>query len=356
MATSRFHRAPIGFLMLVALAAFGLQWMPARGAAVQTMPVVLHTPPARSGLMATMAGGRLYVAGGVSTDDRDDRRFHCVHPETGRWSELPELPRGRSLGAMATVGEKLYLAGGVGSGAADHVDVFDLRAQQWLEPILHPGMASRLAAVASGDRLYLIGGMEPNATSNETMFSGRVEAFDVKSGRWEALAAPLEGRHGHAAAVADGWIYISGGYVGGESSRSVERYSIAENRWESVAPLEHDHTFHGMARLGEQLHVFGSRNDKMLTEIRALNAPVEAPWQAGPPLPSPRNRFGTAVGEGAVYLVDGENDHGEPSPGIWVLTGPPARWESLLARTNALPAGGTTTGPHSDDRPDESRR
>ena len=63
-----------------------------------------------------------------------------------------------------------------------------------------------------------------------------VERYDLAANAWEAVAPMVEARNSHAVAELDGKLYAVGGFNNGALS-SVERYDPAANTWEAAAPL-----------------------------------------------------------------------------------------------------------------------
>jgi N-acetylneuraminic acid mutarotase len=162
---------------------------------------------------------KIYVVGGIV----GGHGAHAVctawldefDPETGAWKELPDAPHVRDHFPAAVVGDKLYALGGRSSGGAGNffaqvvtdVDVFDLAAGTWstLPAKLPTGRAAPAAAVL-GNEILVMGGesAQPKAHAD-------VEALDVTTGTWRALAPMRQGRHGTQAIVKDGKVYIAAG-------------------------------------------------------------------------------------------------------------------------------------------------
>jgi hypothetical protein len=69
----------------------------------------LHEP--RAGLAAAVHAGRIYAAGGAGLVDPHDN-FEEYDPEIGRWLDRAALPVGLERFAMASLGGRIYVAGG----------------------------------------------------------------------------------------------------------------------------------------------------------------------------------------------------------------------------------------------------
>ena len=86
-------------------------------------------------------------------------------------------------------------------------------------------------------KLYAMGGQDVDddyATSNS------VERYDLATNAWEDVAPMARVREDLGVAVLDGKLYAVGGYSdneGGDILSSVERYDPALDAWEAVAPM-----------------------------------------------------------------------------------------------------------------------
>ena len=74
--------------------------------------------------------------------------------------------------------------------------------------------------------------------------SNLVERYDLATNAWEAVAPMAEARLSAAAAVLEGKLYAVGG---ADHVLSVERYDPALDAWESVASMSTARDFHGVA-------------------------------------------------------------------------------------------------------------
>lgn len=167
------------------------------------------------------------------------RRFD---PETGEWSKLPDLPRGRSSHDAWIVGDRIYVAGGwemrgpgQSSRWAGTVEVLDLSAEKpaW-RSIPQPFFRRALAVAVLDGELYCLGGLDK---AGET--SLEVDVLDLGTEEWRKGPSlpdgPLKG-FGIAAGVERGRLHVAGfsGVV----------HVLAENgEWEEKGKLEHGRMF-----------------------------------------------------------------------------------------------------------------
>ena len=65
-----------------------------------------------------------------------------------------------------------------------------------------------------------------------------MERYDLATNTWEAVAPLVTPRKAHQIAVLDGKLYAVGGYNDADGFlSSVERYDLGTNAWEAVAPM-----------------------------------------------------------------------------------------------------------------------
>ncbi|MBL8756394.1 MAG: hypothetical protein JNK15_24080 [Planctomycetes bacterium] len=181
---------------------------------------LLPPGPALQGT-ALVAGpdGRIWRVGGLSArnEPEADADLHstasvaCFDPGLGVWNEATPLPEPRSSHDAVVLGHDLYVVGGWhlhGSDDGDwHATAWraDLRHAplQW-QPVASPALPRRAAALATlGERLVLLGGL------GEQGMLDTVEVFDVATGTWSAGPALPGSGFGTAATELDGAVYAT---------------------------------------------------------------------------------------------------------------------------------------------------
>ena len=126
-------------------------------------------PTARSGLAAATVGGRIYVAGGRDQMGRALDIFERYDPVARTWEELDPMPTPRYGAVAVSFGGRVVVIGGRG-----------------FEPDLPPGQAKKLIYSA-------------------------VEAYDPQRGTWESLPSLSVAREGPAAFVLADTLFVAGG-------------------------------------------------------------------------------------------------------------------------------------------------
>jgi len=166
----------------------------------ETLPAL---PEARHHAAAAAIDGTLYLSGGGSASGQPQADLWALVADAGTWSELAPMPEPRFGHRMMAIGERLYVVGGVGGGAA--ALIYDVRADAWTRGAEMPAPRDHLAAVVIGEEVWAIGGRISGRVQD------RVDIYDTRTDLWRAgpslpraTSAPTEG-------VLGATILISGG-------------------------------------------------------------------------------------------------------------------------------------------------
>jgi N-acetylneuraminic acid mutarotase len=124
------------------------------------------------------------------------------------WNAGPALPEPVQELHAATLGDRIYVAGGIGSGdqVITHVLVLDPAAEAWRRVADLPEPRHHMPLVAAADSLYAVGGydasgMVPVAT---------LWVYDEAADRWLDRAPLPQPRGASGAAFLDGRIVVVG--------------------------------------------------------------------------------------------------------------------------------------------------
>jgi N-acetylneuraminic acid mutarotase len=183
-------------------------------------------------------GGALYLLGGCDDKQvyRDLLRF-----ENGRWDRLGEVPEPLVYSAAAVLNRKIYQT----AGSLDVNDlttgtrktwIYDPDSGHWTRGPDVPGPPRLLHAAATlGDSLYLFGGCTQNPGGPLTDLADAYR-LDKDGSQWESikpLSLPIRAA---GIAVANGSIYLFGGYSG-KFLDQVYRYDVAKNDYTLVSHM-----------------------------------------------------------------------------------------------------------------------
>ena len=258
-----------------------------------------ETPVEFSGEKSTVINGKVYCGGGDTDRDDDDFIVYCYDPSQDNWTTLPPLPvkwfglgqvngklvavggwesGGRSTNEVYTYDERskkwkqtippmpkarcwpdvlslqsaLVVAGGIGYGYRDAVEIFQADTSQWYTTDPLPTACYDISLVAIGNTCYALGGFKSpshlnqalhasvddlrhNAVpANKTTHSG---SSDTQSA-WKTL--PDTPTYRPTAAVLAGHLLAVGGRETSEGEaamKEVYTYSPSTNSWIYISDL-----------------------------------------------------------------------------------------------------------------------
>ena len=285
----------------------------------------------RAGEAGAAVSGQPYVFGGWTGFDRvntgeflgGDSAWHPTAPFPGAGRQ--------DIGATA-VGGKIYLVGG---------NTYDFASASWIDfntllryapgsdtwkTLAHlPRPLSNAAVVARNGYLYVFGGnTTPDLFENAIRSSYR---YNISTNRWTTLAPMPTPRMGARAAVVGTRAYVVGGRnsSGGEV-RVNEAYSFSTNRWVTRSPLAHGRDSL-VVRVGGDGAIYaiggwGAGATATNGFSREVNryVPSTNSWTRLPDAPAPRAAAASAVINGRIYVLGGNDAADSPSQTVGVLT------------------------------------
>lgn len=132
--------------------------------------------------------GQVFVSGGKSSDYHSLASLFVYHPETGS-TNMASMSRPRAHHCMEALGERLYVAGGISTdewtAVADQLacEVYSLASDSWTAvaslPVPHVGAGS----VVMEGKFYVLGGYSQEDYSDTAL----VHRFDPATQRWENM-------------------------------------------------------------------------------------------------------------------------------------------------------------------------
>ena len=269
--------------------------------------------------------------------------------ENTRWFERTRLPAPREFASAAAVGDQIYLIGGVvNTLATGDVLIYDLKSNTWA-----PGGAPKptavgiAAAAAIGKRVFVSGGMLSNDTP-----TNRFEVLDTEAGTWTTLAALPLALAGHAAAALGDRLFVIGGYSGAGPNVDTFEYDPAANTWQRRAVLPTARGLLAAAALGNRIYAVGGQIDGQERSDCEAYSPVDDVWTPCARMTVRRSAFGLAASAGGLYAVGGGgttylgfSERYDPVRNAWTLFETPklGDWRNIAVapiRSGVLVAGG----------------
>ncbi len=132
----------------------------------------------------------------------------------------------------------------------------------------------------------------------------------AQAGTWSVKASLSGPIAGHAAAVAGGKLYVTGGFTGTSTCTevaTVSAYDVTSNSWTPRAPLPASRAQHAAATINGIVYVVGgltSCGSVALTSLTAYD-PATNTWTARAPMPTARGSLAVGVVDGILYAVGG---------------------------------------------------
>jgi N-acetylneuraminic acid mutarotase len=167
---------------------------------------------------------------------------------------------------------------------------------------------SEFALAEANGKLYVLGGYPPSRVTSRT-----VQVYDIASDKWQ-LGPPLPqpDNHGMAAAV-NGKIYLIGGQVtddqeGASAVSTVYELDPAIGAWVEKARMPTARSGGVAVAHGGKIYVAGGRVPR--GNDFAVYDPAADAWEVLPNLPSQRNHIAGAAIDGRIHIVGGRLGNG----------------------------------------------
>ncbi len=265
----------------------------------------------------TVVDGKVYLVAG-KTSRGPQNTVYIYDPATDAWSRGADLPGIAVEDPAVTEREgKLYVFGGAPlpfSGAVPNAAVYDPATDSWdtLAPLPRP----RAGAVAEslGDVIYVAGGMNPRGISLDS-----VDIYDPLSGSWKQGTPMGTPRDNPGSAVLDGRLLVFGGrtrlpdgtLVEGELT-TTESFDPATGAWTERAPMPTGRRAMVVAILGDTALLIGGEQPPgggAFAANERYDAATDT-WASLAPVPTPRHGAVGGTVNGVVYVIAGSPGRG----------------------------------------------
>ena len=207
----------------------------------------------------------------------------------------------------AVVNGQFYVIDGSGPGGKPPPQVYDPVANSWSYKAPDPIIRANASAAVINDKIYVAEGWL-NADSNRA--TQALEIYDPATNTWTAGKQSTVARGGAASAVINGKLYLAGGSKNGSKVelKDLEIYDPVKDKWSSGAPMPMPTAGSGFA-LNGKFYVVGGfvRPANVNTGALQIYDPATNKWTTGPSMPTPRSGVMTAVINGKLYAIGGNN-------------------------------------------------
>jgi N-acetylneuraminic acid mutarotase len=160
--------------------------------------------------MAASVNGKAYLIGGQTTADGESYvdNVYELDPARGTWVEKARMPTARSGGVAVVHDGKIYVAGGRPPRGHDFA-VYLPTTDRWeVLPDL-PTQRNHITGAAINGRIHVVGGrLGPGLSPLKTTAH---EVFDPQTRTWTTAAPMLRGRSGINGVMARGCFHVWGG-------------------------------------------------------------------------------------------------------------------------------------------------
>lgn len=221
------------------------------------------------------------------------------------------------------------------------------QAPEWQLLASLPNARGEVTTAVANGKLWVIGGFTGLAFDS----TPEVATFLPADNAWaEAPLLPAGRDHAAACATPDGTIYVSGGGAQGGGAQATF-WSIRDGQptWDVLAPMPEARLAHRMVVVGSRLYVVGGIGD---TGRVLIYDPARRRWSAGAAMPGSRDHLAAVAVDGEIWAIGGRVDGiaqtrvdiYDPDADRW-RAGPPlpratsAAAEGLLGRTLFISGG-----------------
>jgi len=283
----------------------------------------------------------------------------------GTWTPFPGLGSARYYHTETVLTDGTVLvAGGIGAPGMPSSILYDPVTRTWKPTngaMVAPRKYHTATLLIDGKSVLVTGGQDASGT---TLSSS--ELYDVQSGTWTAVTAPMNAaRQFHAATLQeDSTVLVTGGLGAGGALKSAELYDPNLKTWTaqpnmSVARYNHTATLVGASNAGTILVTGGRTTSGSPTNVSEIWTEIPGNWTTTGPLATARQLHkAVQLFDGTVLVMGGEDVNnsmlasaevytpGVAATAVWTTTGSmgAARMDhtaTVLANGKVLVTGGS---------------
>lgn len=244
-----------------------------------------------------------------------------AEPDQGSWRTAAPMPTKRTEVAAAALDGKIYVVGGFEKPSLANVmnftitptvEMYDPMIDRWTSKAPMPVGLHHVGIGVADGRLYVIGGY---SRSGLTVWNPvrTVYAYDPVTDSWSERAPMPTARGALSVTEHEGKLYAIGGYDRKDNNAQVEAYDPVRNVWVIRAPLPTPRDHLASATVGGQIYAIGGRVNGDYSQSLVVTErydPAADRWTRVSDLPTARSGITAAVVEGRIYVFGGEGDAG----------------------------------------------
>lgn len=276
-----------------------------------TLKCSMSTPRMASAFASV--GEKIYIIGGMTKEGKVTSIVEQYDPSTDKWTKMSSIPTPRYMTAAVAVGKTIYVIGGLNeSGVTNVVEVYDTVLNSWkkVKSISQPRWNHMVAEV--GGKIYVIGGII--GVGDKRQVTDKVEIYNPQKDLWSTGHPMPAPKQGAAVAVVQGKIYIISGRVGvgadavgGSAINSVEIYDPHKNTWSSAKQkMQEERTGAKTAVVDGKIYVIGgAARDEIIKPIEVYGLATDAWTTSKFSLQKPRTGHSVASVGGKIYIIGG---------------------------------------------------
>ncbi len=238
--------------------------------ATNSWKVMASTPLEMHHFQAVTYNDKIYVIGaftGGYPHETGVPNVYIYDPEINEWEKSHEIPEARRRGATGVVlhNDKFYIMGGAADGHwgdnRNYMDEYDPKTGKWRELPDMPRVRDHFSAVVVDGKIYASGGRKSFAAEGYgfELTYGEVDVYDFETNSWETLPESMNlptQRAGSSAITFEKGFLI----LGGESSSQVVahdevEYFIPDQGWQPFPNLERGRHGFQVVQIGNDLYL-----------------------------------------------------------------------------------------------------
>jgi len=250
--------------------------------------------------MATTTDGKYVYAFNGSEPNKISASALRYNPESKEWEKwLENLIPKRYANAEFVAGQnKIYVFNGERKGKDRNVvEVIAMDGTVAQSNIKNPSPSRYAGSAVWENKIYVFGG----STGNEKNYSKQLSVFDPADSSWKRLAEMPEGKETDGEIV-DGVLYVVGGWDGKSSSKRIDAYDIKTGKWSAVGVLPFGISAHRLRASGEKIWIAGAYNEKDILAVFDTKTKEITVFTSNY---TPRRHVGLEILNGEIFVFGG---------------------------------------------------